>query len=363
MKIRLTRREFLKVGGLALGGLALKPWERRLELRGMARYQNDFPEAEYLARVAAGAVEMRIRPDVDSPSLGLMYEDQVVPWLREVVGRNPYRQNQRWVETPDGYMWSPFIQPTKNIPQTPVTALQSTSLGEGMWVQVSVPWVDVALENAAPLAPSVKLRAERGLPPRFYYQQVIWVDQIDTDSTGQVWYRLNERFSYGDVFWGPAEAFRPITREEVEPISPEVANKRIVINKRRQDLSAFEDDREVFYCRCSTGQIGEDTETPAGEGFWIWRKMLSTHMSGGTTGGGWDLPAVAFVTFFIGDGIAFHGTFWHSNYGEKQSRGCVNVTPEDAKWIFRWTHPAIGYDPGDVTVTDFTGTQIKVMEG
>jgi hypothetical protein len=28
------------------------------------------------------------------------------------------------------------------------------------------------------------------------------------------------------------------------------------------------------------------------------------------------------------------------------SHGCVNVRPEDAKWIFRWTNPPVEYKKG-----------------
>jgi hypothetical protein len=32
------------------------------------------------------------------------------------------------------------------------------------------------------------------------------------------------------------------------------------------------------------------------------------------------------------------------------SHGCVNASPDDAKWIFRWTHPAVPFDTGDITI-------------
>ncbi|MBI3160266.1 MAG: L,D-transpeptidase [Chloroflexi bacterium] len=351
-----SRREFLKVGALAAGGLAFRPWRQTRRLA-------DTADAPLLGRVNEGKVSLRATPDITAPEIGALYEDALVPWLHEVVGYNPYRPNQRFVETPEGYIWSPVLQPVRDEPQEPVSELYETSLGPGMWVQVSAPFVDVLLENSAAYAPSVKHRVnELGVLPRLYYSQVIWVDQISTDSEGRVWYRLNERYGYGDVFWGRAEAFRRITPEEVAPITPEIEDKYIEVNLHRQTVSCFEEGREVFYCRASTGQDGPDTATPVGENHRVWRKMLSAHMSGGTTGGGWDLVGVGFTTLFIGNGIAFHSTFWHNNYGEKTSRGCVNLRPDDAKFIWRWTRPAIGYDPGDITVTDYSGTNIRVVE-
>ncbi|KAA3644038.1 MAG: hypothetical protein DWQ07_18150 [Chloroflexi bacterium] len=43
--------------------------------------------------------------------------------------------------------------------------------------------------------------------------------------------------------------------------------------------------------------------------------------------------------FFAPGGYAFHGTYWHNNYGIQMSRGCVNMRNEDAKWLFRWLEP------------------------
>jgi lipoprotein-anchoring transpeptidase ErfK/SrfK len=37
--------------------------------------------------------------------------------------------------------------------------------------------------------------------------------------------------------------------------------------------------------------------------------------------------------------VAFHGTYWHTDYGTPRSHGCVNMRPEEAKWLYRWTTP------------------------
>ena len=31
-----------------------------------------------------------------------------------------------------------------------------------------------------------------------------------------------------------------------------------------------------------------------------------------------------------------HGTYWHNNFGHPMSHGCVNMTNEDAKWLYEW---------------------------
>jgi lipoprotein-anchoring transpeptidase ErfK/SrfK len=56
--------------------------------------------------------------------------------------------------------------------------------------------------------------------------------------------------------------------------------------------------------------------------------------------GGFSLPGVPWTSFFaFPGGYAFHGTYWHNNFGVQMSHGCVNMRNEDALWLFRWSTP------------------------
>jgi hypothetical protein len=357
----MKRRDFLKLAAISIGSLGLSPWKRLFALP-------DFPPAERLGRVVWWGTELKTRPSLDSPAVRKLVEDELFPWVKEVVGRHPTEINQRWVETPEGFIWSPHLQPVENIANVPIESLPQTSLGAGMWAEVTVPYVDLILDNPPARAPWLEFRVKSSQPPRLYFSQVVWVDAVRRDEQGGRWYRVNERFGYGDIFWADAAAFRPVAAQDIEPIHPEVQEKRILIDVAHQNMSCFEGSREVYFARVSTGAlynaVGERVDawaTPA-DSHPVWRKMISLHMSGGTTGGGWDLPGIGWTTLFVGTGVAIHSTFWHNNYGVPMSRGCVNARPEDARWVFRWTQPAVPYDPGDVTVPLPGGTVIEVQE-
>lgn len=353
----ITRREFLGNATFGLVSLVFLPYK-------ILAVNAQFPQTEKLGRVTVGMVEVKVRPDFESGTVAKVYQDTVVSWQREVIGRMPYRRNQRWVETPQGYIWAANLQPVKNLLNTPVNGLPETSLGPGFWTEVTTPYVDLILVNPPARSPWLK----EAQTPRLYYTQIFWIDQIRQDEQGGFWYRVNERYGYGDIFWAKAEAFRPLSQDEIAPIHPEANEKRVVVNIDKQTLSCFEGKDEVYFAQVSTGMRfdinGDRTEkweTPLGIRP-IWRKLMSVHMSGGTTGGGYDLPGVSWTSLFEGSGVAIHSTFWHNNFGEEMSHGCVNAAPEDAKWIFRWTNPIVAYDPGDVTVGMPGGTVVEVIE-
>jgi lipoprotein-anchoring transpeptidase ErfK/SrfK len=137
-----------------------------------------------------------------------------------------------------------------------------------------------------------------------------------------------------------------------------VENKQIVVNIARQTLSCYQDDREVYFCRVSTGRYGEGTETPIGDYLRIYMKFFSTHMEGGASGAGYDLSGIGWSTFIATGGIAIHTCYWHNNFGERMSAGCVNASPEDAKFVFRWSSPVVPYYPGKLDTVPGTGVRV-----
>ncbi|GAB4419751.1 MAG: hypothetical protein Kow002_07640 [Anaerolineales bacterium] len=367
MKQAFSRRDFLKLAGLGLGSMALNP----LKLSGLVYPWMQLSEEQKYGRVSVFpnfySAEIKSQPSDFAPVVRNAPEDEILVWQREVIGSNYYGGKSRtWVETPEGYVYAPFLQPVFYSPNAPISAMPEGK--PGFWAEVTVPFVDLLIANPPIRSPSFRYQAENGPAPRLYYSQVVWIDQIRTDESGRILYRWNEDFGhgygYGDIFWADASAFRIITEEEVAPISPDVdpAQKVIVADTFYQTISCFEGNTEVFFCKMASG--AGDFATPIGT-MYAWRKMYSINMSASVAqnGAGYDTSAVSWPTFINGDGVAIHAAFWHNYFGTRRSHGCLNVEPEAAKWIFRWTTPYVSLDQSEVKMEwPNVGTQVIVRE-
>jgi hypothetical protein len=102
----------------------------------------------------------------------------------------------------------------------------------------------------------------------------------------------------------------------------------IEVNLSQQQIYAYEGDILVNSFVVSTGL--PDTPTVTGE-YRIYVKVPLQDMSGP----GYYLTDVPWVMFFYED-YGFHGTYWHNNFGTPMSRGCVNLSVEDAAWLYNW---------------------------
>src|SRR5512139_1903136 len=175
----LTRRDFLSVAALGAAGLVLPGSLHSLSLLAFP----EFPQGDLLGRVLGGKVEVKARPDEDSLTVKELFEDSIVVWLREVVGSRKLWVTQRYIETSEGFIFAPNLQPVRNKPNAALATLPNP---DGMWVEVTVPYVDLVLANPPGRSPWLEYTST----PRLYYSQVMWVDQIKTDEQGLLYYRV-----------------------------------------------------------------------------------------------------------------------------------------------------------------------------
>lgn len=165
-------------------------------------------------------------------------------------------------------------------------------------------------------------------------------DYVEGD--GRWWYEIefDEWLRYPDRLEGEwyvaAEFVRPVPKESlVEPAANR--EKRIVVNLTEQMLYAYEDDELFMEEPVSTGKLG--AATPRGT-FAVFYRTPSRYMQGplpGITDDDYDLPGVPWNLYFTQQGAVIHGAYWHDNFGQHWSHGCVNLPPEQAEKLYAWT--------------------------
>lgn len=105
--------------------------------------------------------------------------------------------------------------------------------------------------------------------------------------------------------------------------------KEIIVDLSDQRTYAYEDGKLVRNVLSSTGLPA--TPTVRGD-FKVQRKYVAQTM----TGPGYYLPDVPYIMYFYA-GYALHGTYWHNNFGQQMSHGCVNLPTPEAEWFYNWT--------------------------
>ena len=112
------------------------------------------------------------------------------------------------------------------------------------------------------------------------------------------------------------------------PSAPTAYGRWIDVDLSEQRLTAYEGSVPVRTTLVSTGL--PRTPTPTGQ-FRIYVKYVADDMAGP----GYYLPGVPYVMYFY-RGYSLHGTYWHSNFGQPMSHGCVNLPTSEAQWLFNW---------------------------
>ena len=338
--LNISRRDFLRLS--ASGALALVLSEMGID-RALAA-----PPASH-GRITWSGIPLYDAPSFNAKQLHLFGVDQVHPLDGEVDGDEGYGNpfNKIWYQMDGGYAYSGWIQPVEIRYNKPVYQIpEAGQLGE-----ITVPISETRLTPYT--------YANNGY--RLFYGTTHWVKKvIVTREEKSIWYEIYDR-ELQKLFYVPHYNMRIIPNEELTLLSPNIpdADKLIHVDLDAQFVTAFEGDTQVFAARCSSG--GKGTRTPTGE-FSTYHKGPSVHMTnqGDSVNNIYNLPGVPWCSFFTGYGNAFHGTYWHNDYGRPRSHGCVNLRSEDAKWLYRWTRPNVPVD-ADYVHLPGEGTKVQIV--
>lgn len=201
------------------------------------------------------------------------------------------------------------------------------------------------------------------------------VGNDDTDSAGQmgcVYSDLSGVINYSEtvaIYEGqeisiPKYAYLDNVDNKVLGLATE--ERWIEVDLSDQKLYAWEGDRLFMDTLISSGLPWYPT--PTGE-FRVWIKLRATKMEGGTGAYYYYLPNVPHVMYFGNDevpgwrGYGIHGAYWHNDFGNPHSHGCVNVPLDAAERLYYWATPILPEGKTSVRSTsDNPGIRIVIHE-
>jgi lipoprotein-anchoring transpeptidase ErfK/SrfK len=349
MGILFSRRDFLKLGVMAASSSIL--------LRSPNTEPIITSSKPGLVRVAFKSLSVYSMPSDESTILYQRFRDEIVHTYYEVQSKYPPGYNPKWYRVWGGYIHSTHLQAVRNILNDVVWNFPP----QGSLGQVTVPFTQTMWKD--PSSGWQKIY-------RLYYGSVHWVAGVIAGPDGYPWYIIKDERLDNIEYYARAEHFRVIPAGEYSPVSTDVpeTKKRIVVNIANQTLQAFQYDKEIYKTRISSGMIGSNTpdgsgstDTPRGE-FNMFSKMPSKHMGSGELTSdieAYTLPGVPWTSFFVeSTGVACHGTYWHDNFGNRMSHGCINMKTAEALWLFRWCTPVFN---GDRMEQTGYGTRVSVV--
>ena len=343
---QFSRRDFLQFLGLGMAGLLLP---KQIGTRSFAGLENSLQDG-LLGRITQSGYQLHKAPDEKTTVVREMEQDSLLQITGVTVSESETSPNRIWYEL-DGTLYghSRRIQPVKRHFNAVDTAIPE----DGCLGEITVPYVDAY--NS--------MDSKRSVIYRFYYASTFWILNRIKDQEGSIWYQLLDDRTYGR-FYVPAYYVRLVPDSELTAISPEADPevKKIIVDLSAQSMTAYEGDRIVYMSRISSGVRLKEGGFATPKGIYrITRKRPCRHMANPANayGSGFDLPGVPWVSYFTSDGVAFHGAYWHNDFGVPHSHGCINMTPQAAKWVYRWTTPSVPSE--NYYYADTNGTRVIVQ--
>jgi lipoprotein-anchoring transpeptidase ErfK/SrfK len=344
MAAKLTRRDFLKLSGAGLMGALISG------LRLNSAIAQGMPVGQQ-GRVISDTLNVYNEPSDKAKLANVYWKDIVKSITATAIDPDETQHNRVWYKFDnEGYVYSGKVQPVRTELNKPVYSIRTT----GNLAEVTVPYTD------AHKKPDVDSRVSY----RLYYETVYWVTGVERDARGNTWYRFfDDKYKYDHFVL--AEHLRIIPDAELAPISPglDPRLKMLEVRLGEQLLVAYEMGKPVFATRTATGKSGYSIYFTTPVGWHVTNHKRPTRHMASTdpaSAEGFDLPGIPWVSYFTESGISFHGTYWHNDFGTPRSHGCVNLTPQAAKWVYLWTNPTVP-PAADFTFED-TGTAVHVVE-
>lgn len=343
--VSVSRREFLKFSSIGLLGFITNPIFDSLQLPS---YSPNKKIINQYGRVIYNLVALYDHPSFSGDIKKQYWKDSVIPITEVTIGDDEPDYNRVWYGIGnDGFAHSGGIQPVRTI----INSIESNIPIGGQLAEVTVPYTDAIWD----------IDNHEDVAYRFYYETTHWVVGHIQAPDGTSWYRvIDDKWEL--ILYVQARHLRLIPRAELSVLSPDVPPelKRLEVRTKEQIVIAFEMDNPVFMARTATGAEFSNGKfyTPTGR-HKTFHKRPSRHMAAGNlAANGFDLPGIPWVSYITKSGVAFHGTYWHNDFGKPRSHGCINLASQAAKWIYRWTLPVV--NPNEQSAYDDSATIVDI---
>ncbi len=216
----ISRRDFLKLGGLALASLAFTPFLP--EITG-------FEDLD-LVRVAKDPVSVYTQPSDKSQIVRTWMRDDLIHVYETVDSGSP-SYNPIWYRVFGGYMHRARLQKVQIHYNTPLN---------------NIPPSKILAELTVPYTQPYRYSSSVGWEPhpiykKLYYSSTQWITRVDTGPDGKPWYVVQDEADKNQFYFVPCVQLRPIPSAEMAPISPNTppGKKRIDVNLRTQTLTCL----------------------------------------------------------------------------------------------------------------------------
>jgi hypothetical protein len=269
----------------------------------------------YVAVGKNGALGYRRREEVDVGSPGA----ELQPGFMLGITQTSEDSDATKLQTTHGY-W---------ISARDVQVVKPSSFhGNELDGELEIGWV---FDKRAPVYSAPDKKAQ---PPAF-------VDRLTQVAIGGQQQKPSGLWLKIDQGWLKASDVR-VPELQSPPSDVAVDERWIDVDTKSQTLVAYTGTRPVFATLVSTGRGKPGTEEATPSGLHrLWIKLKRSDMDNlddADSASPYAVEAVPYVMFFD-RGYGIHGTYWHDRFGTPKSHGCVNVSLNDARWLFDFTGP------------------------
>ncbi len=149
-----------------------------------------------------------------------------------------------------------------------------------------------------------------------------------------------------------AERDATVVKRRDLPFGVTAKDKWLVVSITQGTLVAYQGTKPVFATLVSPGVGGpphrgkspvKTSSTPVGIYRVTYKHRAATMSPEQGENRKFWIADVPYTQYFHAP-FALHVAYWHENFGEYMSAGCINVSPQDGKWLFDFTGPRVPED-------------------